>query len=166
VSRQRHRCPGKLRGPCWDSTTAGGGRLAGRRPGPQARRHRLADRNPGDTNVQGHLAQSLRSLGITQRQLHRPAEAVASFRRAIHIGERLTSPNYVENLACYQALLADVAANGRAAADQAMSSLRRAIAAGFQNLHSLGTDTDLDALRSRPDFQKLVKDLEAKAVRK
>jgi hypothetical protein len=43
-----------------------------------------------------------------------------------------------------------------------MTTLRRAVAAGFENLNDLRTDTDLDALRTRPDFQKLLKELEAK----
>jgi serine/threonine protein kinase len=136
-------------------------------------RQKLADANPTVTWCQSGLAASLRSLGITQRRLHRPAEAVASFRRAIGIQERLTSPQDVHDAACYQALLASVAgdsgsgltaADGQAFADQAMLNLRRAIAAGYQNLHSLKTDTDLDALRSRPDFQKLLQELEAKAA--
>jgi hypothetical protein len=75
---------------------------------------------------------------------------------------------YSYDLACYQALLAGAAANpgsgltaaeGRAEANRAMSALRRAVAAGYRNLAHMQTDTDLDPLRSRPDFQALMMDL-------
>ena len=48
------------------------------------------------------------------------------------------------------------------AADGAMATLRRAVAAGYSDVAHMRTDTDLDALRQRDDFQKLIKDLEAK----
>ncbi|MFO0878302.1 MAG: serine/threonine-protein kinase [Gemmataceae bacterium] len=47
-------------------------------------------------------------------------------------------------------------------ADQAMKMLHEAIARGFQNLKLLRTDTDLDSLRERPDFKKVLADLDAK----
>ena len=40
-----------------------------------------------------------------------------------------------------------------------METLRRAVAAGFRNLVHMQTDTDLDSLRNRPDFQLLMMDL-------
>ncbi len=52
------------------------------------------------------------------------------------------------------------AAEGRAESHRAMEWLRRAVAAGYRNLTILRTDTDLDPLRSRPDFQLLMMDLE------
>jgi hypothetical protein len=48
------------------------------------------------------------------------------------------------------------------AADKAMSTLRRAVAAGYRNVAHMRTDTDLDALRQREDFQKLIQELEVK----
>jgi hypothetical protein len=41
-----------------------------------------------------------------------------------------------------------------------MTALRRAIAAGYKNVPDMFRDPDLDALRSRPDFQVLIMDLE------
>jgi hypothetical protein len=52
------------------------------------------------------------------------------------------------------------AAQGRAAADKAMDALRRAFAAGKQYVAGMRTDTDLDVLRPREDFQKLLAELE------
>ncbi|HEY7330524.1 MAG TPA: serine/threonine-protein kinase [Gemmataceae bacterium] len=127
-----------------------------------------------DANVaryQSGLASSLSKMGMVQRHLQRPAEAVASFRRAIATQERRPTLPPVEhyNLACYYALLAGVAGesgSGMSAqeakeiANQAMAKLRRAVAAGYRNLANMKQDTDLDALRARPDFQLLMKDLE------
>jgi hypothetical protein len=81
----------------------------------------------------------------------------------------LTPRNYY-NLACYRALLAEVATEagagvtaeeGKATAEQAMASLRQAIAAGFGSVARVRSDTSLDTLRPREDFQKLAKELEA-----
>ena len=48
----------------------------------------------------------------------------------------------------------------RAAADEAMKSLRRAVAAGNRDAAWMKTDTDLDPLRSRRDFQLILMDME------
>ena len=42
----------------------------------------------------------------------------------------------------------------------APGTIRLAVAAGFRDAHQLRTDTDLDSIRSRPDFQQLLMDLE------
>jgi eukaryotic-like serine/threonine-protein kinase len=71
------------------------------------------------------------------------------------------------DLACAQSLLAGVggepgpglsAAEARARADRAMDTLRRAVAAGYRDLANMRKDADLDALRSRADFQLLMMD--------
>ena len=100
----------------------------------------------------------------------RPAEAVSAFREAIAILEGLASPTSGDlyDLACTQSLLSGVAsdagsgltaADGQAEADKAMKSLRRAVAAGWQRAGHMRADTDLDPIRSRPDFQLLMMDL-------
>jgi serine/threonine-protein kinase len=137
---------------------------------------KLVDANPTVTDFHRGLAATLSRLGILQQRAGRPAEAVASFRRAVALLEQLPSAGFQElySLACYQALLAGAAVEGsgltpdegRAAADAAMATLGRAVAAGFRMAAHLRADTDLDALRQRDDFQKLLKDLEAKAVKK
>jgi len=48
-------------------------------------------------------------------------------------------------------------------ADQAMAMLRDAVAKGFKDAAHMKKDTDLDPLRQREDFQKLLAELEAKA---
>jgi hypothetical protein len=47
-------------------------------------------------------------------------------------------------------------------ADKAMTWLRKAIDAGWTNTGNVRRDSDLDFLRGRDDFKKLVADLETK----
>ena len=136
-------------------------------------RQKLAEANPPVTDYQRDLASTLSQLGIAQRRGGRPADAVASFRKAIVIMEGLPTltPGQHYELACYRARLAEVAAasgsgvtaaEGQAAADQALAALRQAVAAGYRNVAHMKSDTDLDALVPRPDFQQLLQELEAK----
>ena len=114
--------------------------------------------------------QGLKGLGATQLVAGRVAEAVASWRRAIAIGDPLRS-NYNEplyHLAGCHALLGGVAGapgsglpagEGPVELDRAMDTLRRAVAAGYSSFDWMRRDPDLDPLRSRPDFQLLMMDL-------
>jgi hypothetical protein len=75
------------------------------------------------------------------------------------------------NIACLRAIAAAVtragdksetaAKDAAAEADRAMAWLKQAVAAGFRDVNLMKTDKDLDALRERKDFQKLLADLEA-----
>jgi tetratricopeptide (TPR) repeat protein len=47
--------------------------------------------------------------------------------------------------------------------DQALAMLRTAVARGFKDAAHMKTDTDLDPLRDREDFQKLLAELEKRA---
>ena len=57
---------------------------------------------------------------------------------------------------------ADAARLAREQADLAMAWLHKAVAAGYKNARHMKQDKDLDALREREDFKKLVAELEAK----
>ncbi len=46
-------------------------------------------------------------------------------------------------------------------AERAMDLLRKAVAMGYRHPAAMRTDHDLDALRDRDDFRKLLADLEA-----
>jgi hypothetical protein len=48
-------------------------------------------------------------------------------------------------------------------ADRALATLRQAVQNGYRDVAHMKKDTDLDPLRSHADFQKLLKELEAKA---
>jgi serine/threonine-protein kinase len=73
------------------------------------------------------------------------------------------------NLACGHATLAGIgtipgsgmsAVEGQAEAERAMHWLHRAVVRGYRNIALMRRDHDLDPLRSRPDFQLLMMDLE------
>jgi serine/threonine protein kinase/tetratricopeptide (TPR) repeat protein len=57
---------------------------------------------------------------------------------------------------------ADAALLAREEADRAMAWLKQAVAAGYSDVQLMQEDADLDALRDREDFQKLIAELEAK----
>jgi tetratricopeptide (TPR) repeat protein len=65
------------------------------------------------------------------------------------------------NLGCLHAVMIPKSSDGTKEADLAMDWLKKAVAAGFKDVKQLKTDTDLDALRQRDDFKKLVAELEA-----
>ncbi len=48
--------------------------------------------------------------------------------------------------------------------DQAMQSLRQALAKGYKDAAQIKKDKDLDPLRQREDFRKLLGELEAKST--
>jgi hypothetical protein len=83
---------------------------------------------------------------------------------------RISSPTLFDyyNAACAHARLAGIAAlprsglsaaDGASEADRAMISLRKAVARGFRDLAVMRSDSDLDPLRSRQDFQLLLMDV-------
>ena len=57
---------------------------------------------------------------------------------------------------------ADAARLAREQADLAMAWLHKAVAAGYSDVAHMKRDKDLDALREREDFKKLISELQAK----
>jgi len=70
------------------------------------------------------------------------------------------------NVACIHALMVSDSKDKTKEADLAMSMLQQAVDAGFRDVEMIKKDSDLDALRDRPDFKKLLNQLEAKAARR
>jgi len=133
---------------------------------------KLADRYPTLTMYQSRLAMNHSYVGLVRQRAGRPAEAAAEFRRAVAIMERLSNlqpDGYnLYNLACFRSSLSGIGAqpgSGLTAGEVsslgelAVLTLRRAIAAGSRDVAFMRRDTDLDPLRSRPDFQLLMMDL-------
>jgi len=114
----------------------------------------------------------------SQRSYFQQANDVAGCRKTAELWEKLrrTDPRSLYNAACYRAVTAAVlrasdksraaAQEARAEADRAMAWLQQAIAAGYDNVALMKKDSDLDALRDRADFQKLLAEQEARSVRK
>ena len=126
-----------------------------------------------DSSTPSHpsnLADTLRRRGIVLQRCGRPAEAVSNFRQSIAVlrGQKAANAGDYYTVARAKSLLSAVAPeagsgltadDGRAAADEAMGTLRRAIAAGWPDAASIKTDSDLDPIRSRGDFQLLMLDM-------
>jgi tetratricopeptide (TPR) repeat protein/tRNA A-37 threonylcarbamoyl transferase component Bud32 len=71
------------------------------------------------------------------------------------------------NFACVYALASGKIADKKLElADRAMELLQKAVQAGFTNAAHMKQDNDLDALRDRVDFKKLLADLEKQAKKK
>jgi eukaryotic-like serine/threonine-protein kinase len=133
-------------------------------------REALVKANPSVTEYRSDLASTLGILGVLKREAGQFSDASASFRKAIALLDGLPSrtPEDHYNLACYHSLLAGVAdqpgsgvtaSSARAESDCAMGHIRRAATTGFRTLSLIAHDHDLDPLRSRPDFQALLRDL-------
>jgi hypothetical protein len=66
------------------------------------------------------------------------------------------------NMACLYAGMAARSTEPEKDKELAVDCLKQAIAAGFTNVEKIKKDTDLDPLRDRENFKKLIAELEAK----
>jgi hypothetical protein len=108
------------------------------------------------------LAQTLLALGE-----HRAAAAAATR----FLGAAVYPANDAYNAACFLALCVPLAQHDKhlpepqrkeliqAYGDQAIAALRQAVHNGFNDVAHMKKDTDLDALRGRGDFKKLLGEL-------
>ncbi len=107
------------------------------------------------------LADVIRRRGIVLQKCGQAAEAVSAYREAITILEGLAhpTPGNIYDLACSQSLLSGIATDagsgltadyGQIEAASAITSLRRAVAAGWKQRDFMNADTDLDPVRSPP----------------
>jgi hypothetical protein len=133
----------------------------------------MSGAKPADAGIRLALAECHCTIGSVLVQSSKPQPAQAECGRAIQILSDIRPPSVgsLYNLACAHALLSAVAgttgsgataAQAQTEADRAMSLLRKAVAAGFRDAAHMRRDTDLDALRKRGDFLKLLAELEAK----
>ncbi len=85
--------------------------------------------------------------------------------------QQRTDADSLYDAACMRAVTAGVlGASDKTAADaeaeRAMAWLKQAVSAGYKNAAHMKQDSDLDALRSRPDFRQLLASLEADSANK
>jgi hypothetical protein len=95
------------------------------------------------------------------RKEKQPARAVAA---ADLLADNAKGPADLYTAACGHALcvpLADKPQTKDKYAARSVELLRKAVAKGYKDAAQMKTDADLDALRQRDDFQKLLADLEA-----
>ena len=133
-------------------------------------RRRLIEADPKATAYRSDLASTIRRRGLAKQRCGQPAAAVSDFRQSSAILRELSNPSPGDyyNIACQYSLLSGIAAQsgsamtaaeGRAASDLAMTTLRQAAAAGWHDASWMNIDTDLDPIRSRPDFQALLREM-------
>jgi serine/threonine-protein kinase len=96
-------------------------------------------------------------------------EAVQSAQQAVREIEKIaadeTETAFLYDLACHQTLLGSLrnATDAQSQYTSALKALDTLTSAGFDMVHMLRTDPRLAAVRSRPDFQKVLQQAEANA---
>lgn len=117
----------------------------------------LNDRPPEEPFIRRDLALTLARAG-DHAQASAEANALAN--------AKSLSGEILYDLACACAVAAGAVKDDNKLQDQyaarAVELLRQAVAKGFKDNEHLKSDDDLKALRQRPDYQQLAKDLEAK----
>lgn len=125
---------------------AGGSAVVGENPKPPAGAVPAQIQDP--RILDGQRSQDpwqMERLGVAAVQKNELAKAREFFEESWRLGELPTAPY---NLACLDAR------EGKP--DSAFRQLDRAVAAGFDDEATLGRDTDLAPLRSRPEFARVV----------
>jgi serine/threonine-protein kinase len=138
----------------------------GRWPEARARLERAVEQQraalaalPGHPVYRRFLRNHLFLLTQVHRALNQPAEAARAARE--WAGLVRGNPADLYNVACSLASCATLA-QGEARQDlaaEAVAMLRRAIAAGWNDARRTGRDPDLDPLRDRDDFRRLLAEL-------
>jgi serine/threonine protein kinase len=133
---------------------------------------RLGAENPRAAYYQHRIAAACRHLGLIPPPHLAQDEGLNLLRRSESILQDLPNPDTVAiyDLACTQALIGGRLGHGGAEAAEceryagrAMETLGRAIAVGYKDVANIRSDTDLDTLRGREDFKKLLAELGAEA---
>jgi serine/threonine protein kinase len=131
---------------------------------------KLGPNHPNTLMSMMNLARSYAALG-------RHADALKLCRQTTALWEKLnqTDARSLYDVACWRAVTTAVlratdpspagAKQADAEAEQAMVWLKQAVAAGYKNAAHMEKDKDLDALRDREDFKKLLAELAAGPVK-
>ena len=138
--------------------------------------------NPKDVSYRRNLARSCQDLGRALAQAGESVNALRVFQRSIDLVESLSplDPRDSYNLACSAARCISLIGEKNETANvlhklrksdqlrrdlygaRAIEALRRSATSGFVNAETLQNDSDLDPLRTRSDFQALIKEVEEK----
>jgi serine/threonine protein kinase/tetratricopeptide (TPR) repeat protein len=132
----------------------------------------LASQHSGVAHYRLGLAHAHIGLGAVLRELGKGEEARDACRNAVAGAIEQAQAKNVNGPILYQcaslsALAAAVVKDDAKLRDQyaaqAVELLQRAVAVGFLDLEQVKEDKDLDSLRGREDFQKLLQEIEKKA---
>ena len=114
----------------------------------------------GTSNVAADKAKRVRRAA--ERLGYQPFGPAQALRQADEVLQEKNLPaDTLHNLACVHALCAAAAKDDKTAA-KAVDLLKQAVAKGYKDVAQLKKDSDLDGLRQRDDFKKLLEELEAK----
>jgi eukaryotic-like serine/threonine-protein kinase len=133
-------------------------------------RQRLFEENLETPTYRSHLAWSLRRRGLARRDLGDAAGAASDARRSLALYEGLSSRSaaeWFETACCYSVLWSLIAREGVGTSSPGRENepakvkkmLRQAAAMGYRDTRVFRTETALDPLRARQDFQELMMDL-------
>jgi tetratricopeptide (TPR) repeat protein len=140
---------------------------------------RLAQSDPSNQGSASPPATLYRELGWVDRAEGQAAAALRWFEKARAIDERNAATYHAANydLACDWAICIPLIgwakrddaltpaerAERQRLGDEAIKALRRAIDGGWRNVAHMNKDEDLDSLRERDDFKKLIAELSSTA---
>ncbi len=137
----------------------------------------LAAQDPKNGLISEDLARALVLAGAAHASLKQSAEARDHYSRCLTELKRLNRHPHPELLyysACSHAGLSSLvgvgnneltdmeAAEQKQLADRAITDLEMAVGTGYWDLYALQKDSSLEAVRSRPEYAKLIKQVEAK----
>jgi tetratricopeptide (TPR) repeat protein len=135
---------------------------------------KLIDAHPSTPRYSKYLGSGYTYRGLAHANAGHPAEAATDLRRALNLLDKDESPDVYDRFQRSQALAAlagleaevksgVTTAEAATYAGQAVAALQGAVAGGWAQLDEL-KESEFDSLRKRVDFQRLVKELEAKAA--
>jgi tetratricopeptide (TPR) repeat protein len=110
---------------------------------------------------------SMHNLAVGYASAGRYADALKLHEETLRLRRAKLGPEHPDTadslygIGCVHALMNRKSSDGAKQADLAMEWLKKAVAAGYKDTANIKTDTDLDALRGREDFKKLLAELEA-----
>jgi tetratricopeptide (TPR) repeat protein len=127
------------------------------------RRKKLGPDHPETLESLAIVATSYANLGryVESLTLHEQALALRQAKLPANHPDTLET---LYNIACCRALMAANTSDRNKQADLAMEYLRKAVDGGYKDLALIKRDHDLDILRVRDDFKKLVAELESKVA--
>jgi tetratricopeptide (TPR) repeat protein len=128
---------------------------------------RLAAGHPDFIAYQADLAENYLWTGVAYQDSGLPDEALRELSNARELLGRIApGGGNLYNLARTESMLVPLASGGERGpqVERALAALRLAVDKGYRALDAVQTDPCLDPLRSRPDFQMLLLDLQFPAV--
>jgi eukaryotic-like serine/threonine-protein kinase len=111
---------------------------------------------------------SMSNLAASYAELGRYVDALKLCEETLMLQGAKLGPDHpltlitIYNIACIQAQLIPKSKDRVMQADLAMDWLKKAVDGGYKDIAQIKTDADLDALRGREDFKKLLAELEKK----